>query len=533
MPIDVQRELDEAIKRVLASESRKKLVVAGPGAGKTNLFRKLLDVAAGAADQRLVLTFINNLKSDLERSLGDAAHVFTLHGYCQHLLRRIAGLRGNLTTNFRCFPGLASIIKEDWDWLRGSPAPKFIDLMRKLTCAPEQAAFYFERADYYNAVDYDDSVYRVQKNLEGKAPLYELVLIDEFQDFNRMEAAVIDGLAGVSPIVIAGDDDQALYSELRSASWDHIRAHYEGGHYEIFELPFCMRCPEVIVGAVSDVIERALKLKKLNGRISKPYKYFEPVKGEDSRLYPSIDLVETSVQRANANYFGQYIEEGIRAIPDADRKIAAAKREPAALIIGGNPYRRQVEEYLMKVGLVTKADDTLLSEREQALAILHEEPKSNLGWRITLWCGDEAVARTAVCATANKKTPLFDAVPEDIRTRVLEEAKNWKSEDDTGSEDDTVPTVKITSYEGSKGLSAQHVFLIGLHSGDIPRNAEDIKDIEICRLLVALTRTKKKCSILVTRRFGEKFKQRSEFLRWVKPVRYNEKNVDAAYWKKQ
>jgi hypothetical protein len=77
------------------------------------------------------------------------------------------------------------------------------------------------------------------------------------------------------------------------------------------------------------------------------------------------------------------------------------------------------------------------------------------------------------------------------------------------------------------------VFLIGLHSGDLPRNAEDIKDIEICRLLVALTRTKKKCSILVTKRFGEAFKQRSEFLGWVKPARYTEKKVDAAYWKKK
>jgi superfamily I DNA/RNA helicase len=90
MPTDVKRELDEAIERVLASKSRKKLVVAGPGAGKTTLFRKLLDAGPGSADQRLVLTFVNNLKSDLERSLGDAAQVLTLHGYCQHLLRSVA-----------------------------------------------------------------------------------------------------------------------------------------------------------------------------------------------------------------------------------------------------------------------------------------------------------------------------------------------------------------------------------------------------------------------------------------------------------
>ena len=198
-------------------------------------------------------------------------------------------------------------------------------------------------------------------------PTYELVLIDEFQDFNKMEAAVIDALAEASSIVITGDDDQALYGQLRGASWDHIRAHYESGDYEIFELPFCMRCPEVIVAAVGDVISRARAGNRLDGRIDKPYRYFEPVKGEDSKRYPTIELVETSVQRGNANYFGQYIEECIRAIPEADVKLAAEKGEPVALIIGSDPYRRQVREYLEKKGLVTAAEASSVSEREQAL----------------------------------------------------------------------------------------------------------------------------------------------------------------------
>jgi hypothetical protein len=66
----------------------------------------------------------------------------------------------------------------------------------------------------------------------------------------------------------------------------------------------------------------------------------------------------------------------------------------------------------------------------------------------------------------------------------------------------------------------------------MPKNADDVLDIEICKFLVGMTRTKKKCSILVTARFGEKVKSRSEFLSWISAKRINEERVDATYWRK-
>ena len=107
MEADVTSELKEAIDRILQSSSRKKLVVAGPGTGKTTLFRALLEAASGGQKTRLVLTFINNLKSDLEKSLSELASIYTLHGYCQWLLKRRSDLRAGLTEDFLCFPGLA------------------------------------------------------------------------------------------------------------------------------------------------------------------------------------------------------------------------------------------------------------------------------------------------------------------------------------------------------------------------------------------------------------------------------------------
>ncbi len=536
---DVQEELRRAIEAVLQSGAQKKLVVAGPGAGKTTLFRKLLETASGGQNDRLVLTFINNLKADLEQSLGELARTYTLHGYCQSLLYRFRELRDGLANDFVCYPGLVSLIRKDWAWLKNSNAPHFVDLMRSLSMSAEHDAFYRSRSNYYGAVDFDDSVYRTLVRLRanrGIVPAFELVLIDEFQDFNKMEAAVIELLAEHNRIVIAGDDDQALYSQLRGASWDHIRRHYAGGEYEVFTLPFCMRCPQVIVDAVADILQRARAALRLNGRIEKPYRFFEPVKGADSQRYPRITLARTSVQRQNANYFGRFIEQAIRAIPQEEIDEANRKGEPAALVIGSNPYRRQVDKYLTEIGLINSNDDSGLSERQKALEILNDKPDSNLGWRIILSCGSETVARDRVRQAAERGVPLSEVIPPEERQAIIRETAQWVAERAAEIEPpDAViagPITKVTSYEGAKGLSAQHVFLIGLHEGDIPRDANNIQDIEICRFLVGITRTKKKCSFLVTRRFGEQFKQLSTFVNWINAGRYEVIDVDAAYWRR-
>lgn len=537
--MDVTKELNEAIEKVLLSKSKKKLIIAGPGAGKTTLFRKLLEGTEGAQGDRVVLTFINNLKIDLERGLGDLAQIYTLHGYCQSLLHRYPQLRDRLTENFVCFPGLASLIKRDWLWITDSEAPAFVEQMRRLACPDEQVAFYFELAKYYDAVDFDDSVFRIHRALivrKDLVPEYKLVLIDEFQDFNKMEAAVIDLLGEKNPITIAGDDDQALYSQLRDASWDYIRQLHGRGDYEVFHLPFCMRCPEVIVSAVADILAAARRLKKLAGRINKPFRFFEPRKGGDSKRFPRIEYVTTTVQRENANYFGKYIEKIIRSIPARELDEAAKSYEAAALIIGSNPYRRQVHDYLIERGVIKKDEEEEMTDREKALQILAVNSRSNLGWRIILSDEAEDTSKRILLEAMANASSLVDVMPDELRISVLEEvaafvkAKTEEQDDDRKEKDSAPAAVKLTSYEGAKGLSAQYVFLIGVHEGEIPRNAGDPTDIEICRFLVGLTRTKKKCMTLVTRHFADSHKRPSIFLGWIDPKRFEPIYVNAAYW---
>jgi len=536
-----EAELGDAIKAVLSSPSEKKLVIGGPGTGKTTLFKQLLELAPGSPDHRIVLTFINNLRNDLEDNLGELAQVLTLHSYSLSLLHRNTALRGSLSSSFRCYPGLASLISEDWELIMGSDPPKFVGQMRALS-EGNDIPFYLRRGEYYDAVDFDDSVYRAYKGLSSGLATpesYDLVLIDEYQDFNALEAGIIDSLAEHSPILIAGDDDQALYSQLRDASWEHIRLLSRAGEYEVFMLPFCMRCPRVVVDAVNDVLVKAEDLNKLEGRIDKPYKHFPPAKGADSTKYPKIAHVQTSVQRQKVNYMGRYIAQAIGAIPPDEIEAAARDGYPAALVIVAQPYRDQIISYLEGAGYIvrTRRDSASKLSREAGLSILKEDRCSNLGWRIVLAADTPPFLREAVNATAHGKTRLFDALPGEYLERILSEVETYELPEETGAVPEAtiqtdVPVVMVTSFEGAKGLSAQHVYIAGLHDGELPHDPASIKDLEICKFVVGLTRTRKKCTLIHTRNFAGNRKAPSTFISWIDATRLELIKIDANYWRR-
>ncbi len=537
-----ETELKAAVEAVLSSPSKKKLVIAGPGTGKTTLFKQMLELAPGEPDQRIVLTFVNNLKDDLEDDLGGLAQIYTIHSYCLGLLHRYPALRGSLSPDFCCCPGLASLIAKDWEFITESDAPQFVGEMRALS-AENQIPFYLDRSEYYDAVDFDDTVYRAYEGLSsGRAAphCYDLVLIDEYQDFNSLEAGVIDALAECSPILIAGDDDQALYSQLRDASWEHIRLLNNAGEYEVFKLPFCMRCPKVIVDAVNEVLTKAEKLDRLGGRIKKPYKHFPPAKGADSARYPKISHVETSVQRQTANYMGRYLAQAISHIPMDEIETAARGGYPAALIIVAQPYRDQIVNHLDGAGYCvdTRRDSDSKLTREEGLSILKVNRASNLGWRIVLAADAPSFLKEAIIATRDGKSRLFDVLPSDYRERVLPEADAYQSPEENEAEAEThtpsdIPAVKVTSFEGAKGLSAQHVYIAGLHNGELPHDPASIKDLEICKFVVGLTRTRKKCTLIRSRNFAGNWKIPSAFIAWIDPARLEFIKIDAQYWNRQ
>jgi superfamily I DNA/RNA helicase len=96
--------------------------------------------------------------------------------------------------------------------------------------------------------------------------------------------------------------------------------------------------------------------------------------------------------------------------------------------------------------------------------------------------------------TSKGKRALRKALGDSLNEVVQHFSPPEKEEEPTT--DETEPSILLTSYVGSKGLSGGHVFIIGAHNGSMPKNPKKIRDIEISQFVVALTRTRKQCHII-------------------------------------
>jgi len=536
-------ELNKYIKEILASDALKKLILAGPGTGKSTFFEKAIKHYGGIQEDYLVLTFINSLEDELRKDLGDISKVFTFHGYCYSLLLKYPNLRAGLADKFHYYPALIELVKSDWNIINGEDAPKFVKLMRN-TAECEESDFFITRGNYYNATGYDDSIFRVyeslkdSKNFQGK---YKLIIVDEYQDFNALETSVLSHIIDFSPSLIVGDDDQALYCQLRDSKPDFIRELFQGDDFQNFELPFCLRCPKVVISVFDNIIKISQSRGILSKRIFKKFNFFPPVKGKDSELYPKIKLIISSIQKKSppmANYFGRYILQEISRISKDEIEESHKKNFPTVLIIGPNYYLKTLIPIFDNNGYNYEFKQTKQSIKvnlEDGFKFLNKDESSNLGWRIILEATKPDFYKKVIQTSVTKNINFINIISDNFKQKILAEAKLHKEEEaetieDEPKIDESKPTIRLTTFEGAKGLSAQHVFILGLQNGDLPRNPNSISDIEVCKLLVAMTRTRKQCYILSTKNFAGRSATTSEFLKWIGKDNIDLIEVDKHYW---
>jgi len=557
--------------KVIDSSSCKKVIVSGPGTGKTYLFDEILKKKK---DRCLVLTFINNLVCKLEEDLKGRAVCCTFHSFSKSLLHKIK--RKGLNDDFVFYPNLKLIIESDARMLLGERL-SFEHCFRRLGHSSKELRFFIEHSNYYNAVSFDDSVYRVIEHFKEnpeQIPEYEQILVDEYQDFNLLEVVFIDMLGTKSPLVIVGDDDQALYAQLKDASARYIRMKYIDNQYEHFELPFCSRCTKVIVDAIEDVISIAKSMNKLTDRIDKKYICFLPTKLEDSRKYPEIIHAHCSVQSDKAPYMAWFIKQEINKLTPKEVEEANKKGDYTVLITGPYHYLDQINSCLSteeKWSIEYKKTEpppkkTTILDGYRVL--LNNDRFSNFGWRIIIensfLKNQKEVLREAVA----EKKRLYDCLTKTVvkkHERILEllrqvktsscidkrEEKKLKSifgkdiddlrpclqdyvkEERVKREDKDFNrmSVILTTYVGCKGISAGYVFAVGLNEGILPRQNKNPNDMEICQFIVILSRTIKKCHLLSVSYFGgNPAGFPSVFINWIDQKLIRKEKVDKEYW---
>lgn len=80
---------NEYVQQILDSSDANKLVIAGPGTGKSYLFQEICaEFHKQGNSDILVLSFINELVVDLKRDLYKKAEVRTLHSFALGQLSR-------------------------------------------------------------------------------------------------------------------------------------------------------------------------------------------------------------------------------------------------------------------------------------------------------------------------------------------------------------------------------------------------------------------------------------------------------------
>ncbi|MDD4352419.1 MAG: ATP-dependent helicase [Candidatus Gracilibacteria bacterium] len=559
---------------IIESRARNKIIVAGPGTGKSFTFKKVLETKSG---KNLALTFIKNLANDLREELGELAESHTFHAYCRKLLHRTPV--DGIDTDFRYFPKLPLLITSDAQLLNKNYTEKDIENSFQLLSEDDKVIFFIEQSNYYNAVSHNDAVYRVLKYFQsarGDLPVFSQVVVDEYQDFNPLEVAFINELSKTSPILIAGDDDQAIY-DFKNASPEHIRQKFNEKDFVKFELPYCSRCTEVIIKAVHNIISKALFIGKLQDRIQKRYICFMPKKERESQENPKIIHACCSVHRPKAPFIAKFIEMEINKIPQFELEHARENGYPCVLIIGPSHYNDQIYKYLKLhfTGIDFKEKKDTAIDIFDGYKILIANKKSNLGWRIILEYADSEYLQATIKTAYENKQALNDVISNKFKhlhlevVSILEKIRDGspiskdeqvkvtefcgKSIEDIQrvfgvdiediengnktDEENATNAIKITTINGSKGLSADYVFIVGMnktsnsHRG-FPKNSSDPTDNEICQLIVGMTRTRKRCYLVSNRSFGKVYNiDSSVFIKWIDPSLIESITVNAEYFK--
>lgn len=294
-PIAWDQDLTPSQRGAAGHDGTHARLLAGPGTGKTSTLiariARLITERGADPSQIIVLTFTRAAAAELRRRvaerLGEGAHaprISTLHSFAlRQLLRNaahadlpqplrieddyeqrwivveeITALTGKRVRDVR---RLFHELSSDWqrltpEWRERFPDPAFLGA-------------WLEHREVYGYTLRSELVYQLklamdehELDLEGPP---RFALIDEYQDLNACDLAVIRALVSRGcEVFVAGDDDQSIYG-FRFANPDGIRRFPD--EYDpctLLELDLCQRCGRHILDYALHVARQDVR------RIEKP-----------------------------------------------------------------------------------------------------------------------------------------------------------------------------------------------------------------------------------------------------------------------
>jgi superfamily I DNA/RNA helicase len=326
------------------------LVVAGPGAGKSFLFLDRIRYwLENHGDPEIyVASFVRKLVADLENEIAaeipdeDQKHVTatTLHALARSIVERNQGGGGlSLKPHVRVMP-------PPWDEMVWRDARAFHPEIegdfgvREMRTQFHDDAFsadpvwkkllatYDELRAFYNAVGFADMIVTARAAVEENPDLIEhdFWIFDEFQDFNTAEAHLVAAVTkNAAGVLIAGDDEQALYQALKGSHPEIIVAYYEDPEYAKAMLPYCSRCSYYICRAASAFIERHRAEEGIA-------KVFIPLEKDPDAT--KVQVVAASVPSTAVDYVREFLEQH-RDDLEAHRRAMddGAETDPFLLIL--------------------------------------------------------------------------------------------------------------------------------------------------------------------------------------------------------
>ncbi|WAU77035.1 ATP-dependent helicase [Acinetobacter sp. TR3] len=256
-------ELNPQQKQAATTTAQNCLVLAGAGCGKT---KTIVARAAYLIDQGLpaqqiqILTFTRRAASEIvtrvEQHMGAQAkglRASTFHTFCMYLLRRnprAFGLtqfsiidRDDQLLMFRLLRGKdkgnvlpkAAELCDLYSYARNTKTKLSDALVEQLPQALEYKAqiaelmkAYEQRKQERNFLDYDDILSIVAVHLQSSPELVKWVtgfcsalLVDEMQDTNPLQWALLQPMVGKVKLFCVGDDAQSIYG-FRGADFENI-----------------------------------------------------------------------------------------------------------------------------------------------------------------------------------------------------------------------------------------------------------------------------------------------------------------------